>query len=137
MTSQRSLQVGDKEMLIRRFTASDIEAFADVTGDRNPLHVDEIYAQKTQFGKPIVHGTLTLGFISGIIASKLPGPGSVLLRQAIDYPSPLFVGEEVSATVEVLRYRKQIARLSLLCVGSGEKVVLKGTVDVLYENNAP
>ena len=127
------LKVGDKASESRTFTQDDVKTFANVTGDHNPIHLDPEYAKTSRFGKPIIHGTLTLGLISAIVARDLPGPGSVLLKQTIEYPAPLYVGEEVQATVELVRCRMNLAKLELLCTAPGGKVVLKGSLDVLCE----
>ena len=124
--------LGDKAMVSKAFTSEDVQTFADITGDTNPVHLDEEYVKtSTRFSRPVVHGTLTLGLISGVIASKLPGPGSVLLSQEVEYPGALYVNEEVTAQVELVELKRRIAVLRLLCHTVDERVVLKGTVRVL------
>lgn len=132
-SSAKHLQTGDVATETRTFSEDDVRKFADVTGDHNPVHLDADFARRSRFGAPVVHGSLTMGLVSGLIARELPGEGSVLMKQMVEYPAPLYVGEEVVVRVEVLSYRHNIAKLQLTCKGSEDKVVLKGHVHVLYE----
>jgi len=110
------------------FTAEDVEAYAVLTGDRNPIHVDADYARATAFGHVIVHGGLTTGLFSALIAAELPGPGSVLLKQTWDYLGPVQIGEAISAEVEVLESRadKPLVRVRCSASRSDGTVVLQG-----------
>jgi len=105
--------VGAKASLTRTFMAADVEAFAKLSGDHNPLHFDAGFVQRTVFGRLIVHGGLTTGLFNALVAEQLPGPGSVFLHQEWDYPAALGIGEEVTAEVEVVEARddKPITRL--------------------------
>ena len=82
-------------------TEQDVQTFAQVTGDTNPVHLDADYAATTSFEKPIAHGMLTAGFISAAIGTKLPGPGCIYLEQSLKFRAPVFFGATVTTTVTV------------------------------------
>jgi acyl dehydratase len=104
---------GTKASITRAFDAKDVAAFAKLTGDYNPLHFDAKLAERTPFGRLIVHGGLTTGLFNALVAEQLPGPGSVFLRQEWDFPAAVGIGEDVIAEVLVLEARvdKPITRL--------------------------
>lgn len=106
-------------------TEQDVQAFAQVTGDTNPVHLDADYAATTSFEKPIAHGMLTAGFISAAIGTKLPGPGCIYLEQSLKFRAPVFIGATVTTTVTVkeLNERRRRAVLETVCTVEGKKVV--------------
>ncbi len=108
-------RVGDRASLTRVFTAADVDAFAALSGDRNPLHFDADLAGRTVFGRLIVHGGLTTGLFNALVAEQLPGPGSVFLHQEWDYPAAVPIGEEVIAEVEVIEARADKPITKLRC----------------------
>jgi acyl dehydratase len=120
--------VGSRATWTRTFSADDVEAYAEITGDRNPLHFDEAYASSTRAGRLIVHGGLTTGLFNALVAMELPGPGSVFLHQVWDYPAPAFVGDTVTAEAEVIEARadKPITRLRCVARRSDGTEVLRG-----------
>jgi len=128
------LQPGDS--VSRSVTVDDdtIRGFAEVTGDTNPVHLDDDYAAGTQFGRRIAHGMIAAGLISATLANDLPGPGTVYLNQTLKFILPVYPGDTVTATVEVLSVRsdKPIVALSTVCTNQDDKVVLKGEAVVLY-----
>lgn len=128
------LQPGDS--VSRSVTVDDdtIRGFAEVTGDTNPVHLDDDYAAGTQFGRRIAHGMIAAGLISATLANDLPGPGTVYLNQTLTFKLPVYPGDTVTATVEVLSVRpdKPIVTLSTVCTNQDDKVVLKGEAVVLY-----
>jgi 3-hydroxybutyryl-CoA dehydratase len=128
-----SLQIGAKASRQKTITAADIEAFASATGDTNPVHLDDAYAATTQFGKRIAHGLLTAGIVSAVLANDLPGPGTIYLGQDLKFKAPVFIGDTITATVEVIQYRddKRIATFETTCVNQDGTLVLEGEAVVL------
>ena len=122
------LKVGDSDRFSKTVTDADIYLFAGVTGDLNPAHIDETYAQGTYFKTRIAHGMLSAGFISAVIGTRLPGPGTVYLRQTLDFLAPVRIGDTVTATVEVVEKmeEKKRVRLKTTCVNQEGKKVLDG-----------
>ncbi|HEU4919027.1 MAG TPA: MaoC family dehydratase [Candidatus Limnocylindrales bacterium] len=120
--------VGATATWTRTLTAEDVEAYAGLTGDRNPLHFDEAFAAATRAGRLIVHGGLTAGLFNALVAMKLPGPGSVFLHQEWDYPAPAYVGDTVTAEAEVIEARadKPITRLRCVARRDDGTEVLRG-----------
>jgi acyl dehydratase len=108
--------VGARATWTRTFTEADVERFARITGDRNPLHFDEDFAAATRFGRLVVQGGVTAGLFNALVAMELPGPGSVFLHQEWDYPAPVFVGDTVTAEAEVIEARADKPLTRLRCV---------------------
>jgi acyl dehydratase len=124
----RAPLVGERAERSHTFTEADVEAFASLSGDRNPLHFDAEFVAATRFGRPIIHGGLTTAMFNALVAEQLPGPGSVFLHQEWDYPAPVFIGDTVTAFVEVLESRadKPITRLRCVARRHDGTVVLEG-----------
>ncbi|HET8571438.1 MAG TPA: MaoC family dehydratase [Candidatus Limnocylindria bacterium] len=120
--------VGARATWTRTFTADDVEAFAGISGDRNPLHFDPEFVARTRFGRLVVHGGLTAGLFNALVAQVLPGPGSVFLHQEWDYPAPVFIGDTVTAEAEVIEARadKPITRLRCVARRDDGTEVLRG-----------
>ena len=127
------LSVGDTAEITRTIAESDIEAFAGVTGDRNPVHLDDEFAKKTRFGRRIAHGMLTASLISSVLANHLPGEGSVYLGQTLQFVAPVFPGDEVTARVTVteVRENRPIVKLETVCVNQRGETVIRGEATVL------
>jgi acyl dehydratase len=121
--------IGQRGTWTRTFTAEDVEGFARLTGDRDPLHFDAAFARRTRPGRLIVHGGLTTGLFNALVAEVLPGPGSVFLHQEWDYPAPAYIGDTVTAEAEVLDARTDKPITTLRCVArrSDGTEVLTGT----------
>jgi acyl dehydratase len=120
--------VGSHATWTRTFTADDVEAFARLSGDRNPLHFDANFAARTRVERLVVQGGLTTGLFNALVAERLPGPGSVFLHQEWDYPAPVYIGDTVTAEAVVLEARadKPITRLRCVARRDDGTEVLRG-----------
>ena len=125
--------VGDSAEITKTITDSDIQTFADVTGDHNPIHVDDAFAKTTRFGRRIAHGMLTASLISSVLANKLPGEGSIYLGQTLQFVAPVFPGDEITArvTVKEIREDKPILKLETICLNQRNEIVIRGEATVL------
>ncbi len=94
-------KVGDRASFSKTISESDIYQFAGITGDFNPMHVDEVYASGTRFGKRIAHGMLTSSFICTVLGMKLPGVGTIHISQSLEFLRPVFIGDTVTVRLEV------------------------------------
>lgn len=128
MTGWTPPEVGATATWTRTFGPEEVEEFASLTGDRNPLHFDAAFAAGTRIGRLVVQGGLTTGLFNALVAMRLPGPGSVFLHQEWDYPAPVFVGDTVTATAEVIESRsdKPITRLRCVARRQDGTEVLRG-----------
>ncbi|MEP2784371.1 MAG: MaoC family dehydratase [Pseudoruegeria sp.] len=126
------LEIGMTRSLRKTVTDRDIELFAEVSTDRNPVHLDDAYAQDTIFEGRIAHGMLTAGLISAVIGEQLPGHGTVYLGQSLKFLAPVRPGDTVLAEVEVLDidHSRRRVKLDTRCLIDG-KAVLKGEANVL------
>jgi len=131
--SIHELNVGDFAEWSRTVTEDDIELFAKATGDFNPLHLDQAYAEKTIFKGRIAHGLLSLGFISTILGNILPGHGTIYLSQEVKFLAPVRIGDTLTARVEVLELlpEKNRARFRTMCTNQDGKVVVDGIAWVM------
>ena len=119
------LALGMKEVLSKTILSSDVVGFAEVTGDRNPIHLSEHFAAKTPFGERIAHGLYTASLISAVLGTRLPGPGAVYISQTLNFRAPVRIGDTVRVEVAVAELipEKRRARLSCLCSVEGEAVL--------------
>ena len=126
-------KIGDSASLTKIFSDADVRAFADISGDKNPIHLDDDYAEQTRFKKRLVHGMLTSGLISAVLGMQLPGPGSVYIRQIINFRAPVFINETITATVTVSKVRtgKPIITLETVCKNQDDIIVLDGEAVLL------
>jgi acyl dehydratase len=122
------LAVGQKAQRRATITREDIDRYAELTGDRNPLHFDEAFTAKTRFGKLMAQGGLTTGLLHALVAMDLPGPGSVFLSQNWRFTAPVYVGETILAEVEVMRVHatKPVTQLSVKVTKDSGETVLEG-----------
>ncbi|MFZ0612955.1 MAG: MaoC family dehydratase [Desulfobacterales bacterium] len=122
------LSVGQRARFSKTVTETDIYLYAGITGDFNPAHVNEEYAAKTFFKSRIAHGMLTAGFISTLVGTILPGPGSIYMRQELNFLAPVKIGDTVTAMAEVVEIiaDKKRVRLKTWCVNQEGTTVLDG-----------
>ncbi|QDL92275.1 MaoC family dehydratase [Paroceanicella profunda] len=126
------IEIGMRRSLAKVVTDRDIELFAEVSTDHNPVHLDDAYARDTIFEGRIAHGMLTAGLISAVIGEQLPGHGTVYLGQTMRFLAPVRPGDRVEATVEVTAIDHSRRRVTLDCAARvGDTVVLKGEALVL------
>ena len=131
----RDLQIGQKAATQKTFTAADVIMFAGISTDVNPIHLSEKYAEGTVFGTRIVHGMLTSGLISSVLGNQLPGPGTVYLGQELKFLRPVFLGDDITAEVEIVELRddKKIVKLTTNCYNQDGKQVISGLATVKFD----
>jgi 3-hydroxybutyryl-CoA dehydratase len=119
------LSVGQEASLANEVTEATIKAFAEISGDRNPVHLDADYAAKTIFKERIAHGMLAAAYISAVFGTKLPGPGAIYISQTLSFKAPVKIGDTVVTTVKVaeLIAEKRRAKFSCVCAVNGKPVV--------------
>ena len=122
------LRIGETQRFAKTISESDVYGYAGITGDLNPAHIDEQYAGNTFFKTRIAHGMLTAGFISAIIGTKLPGPGTIYISQTLNFKAPVRIGDTITAFVEVseIVMEKNRVRLKTTCVNQDDTLVLDG-----------
>ncbi len=128
-------QIGETASFSKTITESDIYAYAGLSGDFNPVHVNAEFAQKTRFKERIAHGMLTAGLISAVLGMKLPGPGAIYLSQQMEFLKPVRIGDTITATAEVQAYNpdKRILTLRTACTNQRGEVVLEGRAVVMMD----
>ena len=129
------MRVGDRASRTRSVSLRDIELFTELTGDRNPLHYDEVLASSSRFGGIIVQGGVTTGLLNAVVAEDLPEPGSVFLRVEWSFLAPVRPGDDITAEVEVLELRddKPITKLKTTITNQDDVVVIDGWALVYTE----
>ena len=134
MTFQ-DLYIGQKASIQKTFSAADVALFAGVSLDVNPIHMSEGAAKDSLFGKRIVHGMLTASLISAVLGIQLPGPGTIYLGQELKFMAPVFLGDDITATVEIVELRedKKIVKLNTTCVNQDGKTVVSGLATVKFD----
>jgi 3-hydroxybutyryl-CoA dehydratase len=109
------LTLGMTESYIKEVSSRDVVGFAEISGDRNPIHLSEHFAAKTPFGGRIAHGLYTASLISAVIGTRLPGPGAIYLSQTLIFKAPVKIGDHVKAEVEVIELGEKGRRVKLAC----------------------
>ena len=127
------MKLGDSASFTKTVSEHDIYTYAGVSGDFNPAHVNEVEAQKGMFGKRIAHGMLSAGFISTVLGTQLPGPGTIYMGQELRFTKPVFFGDTITATVTVAELipEKNRAILDTVCTNQNGEVVIKGKATVM------
>ncbi len=123
-----TLKVGDRAEFSKTVSESDVYLFAGITGDFNPAHINEAYAEQTFFKTRIAHGMLSAGFISAILGTHLPGPGTIYMKQSLSFRAPVLIGDTITASVEVVDVKESKNRVLLktVCINQDGTVVLDG-----------
>jgi len=126
--------IGTQATRVHTTTEANIVRFADLSGDRNPVHLDAEYAARTPFGKRIAHGFLTGAYISAVLGMDLPGPGSIYLGQTLKFLAPVYIGDTITVHVEVigLREEKRLVTLRTDCTNQKGVIVLTGEATIKY-----
>lgn len=129
------LTVGQFAEHIKTVTETDVVMYAGITGDFNPMHVNQTYAANTRFGGRIAHGMLTAGFISAVLGMKLPGEGSIYMSQSLRFMKPVRIGDTITARIEVIELfpDKRRVRLATSCRNQSDEIVLDGEALVLMQ----
>jgi 3-hydroxybutyryl-CoA dehydratase len=131
------LSVGMTETLAKTIASSDVVGFAQLTGDRNPIHLSEQFAAKTTFGGRIAHGLYTASLISAVLGTRLPGPGAIYISQTLNFRAPVRIGDRVDVTVTVAELVPERQRARLTCVCKVENdIVLDGEALVKVPSTA-
>jgi 3-hydroxybutyryl-CoA dehydratase len=122
------LELGMEASVQKRIAAADIDAFAEVTGDKNPVHLDSKYASRTIFKERIAHGMLTASLISAVFGMELPGPGAIYVSQTLNFRAPVKIGDTVTAKVKLVELfpQKRRARFDCVCVLNDGRTVIEG-----------
>jgi acyl dehydratase len=122
------LRVGQRARRAQTVTARDVELYAQITGDRNPLHFDAQFAARTRFGRLVAQGGITAGMLNALVAMDLPGPGTVFMSQSLKYLAPTYVGDTLTAEIEVLELKpdKPVCRLRAAIRNQDGATVLEG-----------
>ena len=129
------LSPGMESSFDKQVTAEDIDTFAQLTGDTNPIHIDAEYAAQTPFKQRIAHGMLNGGLISTVLGAQLPGPGCIYLEQQLRFKAPVMIGDTVTAkvTVEEVNVRRRRVTLKTECLVNG-KVITTGSATMMVDN---
>ncbi len=132
------IKIGASAERMHTVTEADIQAFADVSGDHNPVHLDAAYAETTMFKGRIAHGMLSAAFISATIAGDLPGPGAVYISQSLSFRRPVRIGDTVTTRVTIAAVDTDKARVTLKteCVVE-TRTVIEGEAVVMVPRKAP
>ena len=127
------LKVGMKDSVTKTISETDVILYAGLTLDINPAHLNEEYAKTTMFKHRIAHGMLTAGLVSAVLGTKLPGEGSIYMGQDIIFTAPVYFGDTITATAEVVELipEKNRVILSTTCTNQAGNVVLKGTAKIM------
>ena len=128
------INLGDTVSVSRIFTERDVIHFSALSDDKNPIHLDAGYAEQSIFAGRIVHGILVASLFSGLIGMRLPGKGSIYLAQNLTFKKPIYLDEEITASVEILSLRrdKQIAELRTVCRNGEGLIAVDGDAVVKY-----
>lgn len=129
----RKLEVGMKSEITKKITEEDIIKFSEVSEDKNPIHLNEEYAKRSIFKERIAHGMLSASLISAVLGNKLPGEGSIYLEQNLKFIKPVFIGDIITARVEIISIEGKNIILETKCYNHENNIVLLGKAKILYQ----
>ena len=129
----KEMKIGDSASFTKTVTETDVYLYAGITGDLNPAHVNEAAASQTMFKGRIAHGMLTAGFVSAVLGTQLPGPGTIYLGQEMKFKKPVHFHDTITATCTVseMLTEKNIVKLTTVCTNQNGEVVLDGIATVM------
>lgn len=133
----KKIFIGNTASISKIFTEQDVEKFAALSEDRNPVHLDAEFAKNSIFKQRIVHGMLSASLFSGLLGEQLPGQGTIYLGQNLKFTAPVPIGEKITATVEIIEIRtdKPIVTLRTYCKDSKDNLVIDGEAVVMVPNS--
>ena len=128
-------KIGDKATTTKAFSAQDVEQFAELSGDKNPIHLDEAYSATTIFKHRIVHGSLVSSLISSVLGNQLPGPGSIYMGQTLSFKRPVYLNDAITCTVEIFEINpdKKVYKLNTICTNAKGDVVVEGVAVIKHD----
>lgn len=129
---KKTLFIGMKEKVTRTITDLNVKEFINISGDLNPVHSDEEYAQKTIFKKRVVPGMLTASLISGVLGTKLPGEGTIYLEQNLKFIKPVYINDIITTEVEIENIEGKIITILTKCYNQKNELLISGQAKVLY-----
>jgi len=132
---RRDFKVGERSSISKTISEKDIESFASITLDYNPVHMDNNFAANTRFKGRIAHGMLVAGLISAVLGTKLPGPGCIYINQNLNFLAPVKIDDRITTEVEVKKWNpeKRIINLYTKCINQNGEVVLEGEALLLHK----
>ena len=135
IAARADFYVGEQASLTKTVTDADVATLAELIGDHNPIHTDDEYARKSRFGRRLAHGVFTGGLISAVLGNHLPGPGCIYLSQQLEFLAPVFIGDTITAVVEVTSWRpeKRIITFKTDAYNQEERQVVTGKSVLLVE----
>lgn len=138
VTIRDDFSLGEQASFTKTVTEADVTTFAGLIGDFNPIHVDAEYARRSRFGQRVAHGMFTGGLISSVLGNKLPGPGSIYLSQQLEFLAPVYIGDTITAVVEVIEWKpaKRIITLKTDAYNQEERQVATGKAVLLVDRPA-
>ena len=128
------IRLGDRASVKKTIYENDVDTFAKISGDINPVHLDKDFAESTRFKQRIAHGMLIGSLISAVLGTEMPGPGTIYLSQHLNFKAPVFFGDTITTEVEVIEKfeEKHWLRLKTSCSNQSGKIVLDGEAMVVY-----
>ena len=127
-TGPLGLRVGQRARRIQTVTEHEVELYAQITGDRNPLHFDADFAKRTRFGRLVAQGGIASGMLNALVAMDMPGAGTVFMSQTLSYKAPTYLGDTLTAEIEVLSLKpdKPVCQLKATITNQDGTVLLEG-----------